>query len=59
MIFKVTDNQYGQPHTSDSWASCWERHSVMVVNLTDVLFVFFCLQTVEFEKARRQHPTAK
>jgi len=23
MTFKVSDNQYGQPHPNDSWASCF------------------------------------
>jgi len=23
MTFKVSDNQYGRPHPSDSWASCY------------------------------------
>jgi len=23
MTFKVSDNQYGQPHSSNSWASCF------------------------------------
>jgi len=32
MTFKVSDNQYGRPQPSDSWASC------LVSNLRDSMF---------------------
>jgi len=30
MTFKVSDNQYGRPHSSDSWASCYHSWSLRV-----------------------------
>jgi len=31
MTFKVIDNQYGWPHPSDNWVSCYQKPFVSVL----------------------------
>jgi len=65
MIFKISDNQYGRPHSSDSWASCldsdyttvWDRLQfigvwLLQLSLTGVSALFLAADKNHFEVAQ-------